>query len=131
MFKFFKRFREEEVKPQFMQAKDLDLSVEDKGEIHSLLTKNNILWEIIKKYAYNKSNMVMRQLMNCKPEETKMLQDKSKAYLEIIKDFEQIKKDFTKASAKKVDKAKDFAYYVSNSDLHRNFKGRSKQKKSA
>lgn len=110
----------EKVKNLFAPREDIVLDDEDKGLISDLQTRHPEIYAAVRKYMFNKINIVSRKFVTCKKEELEMLQDRSKTYLEIIKDFEEIKKNYLRMD-KKEDKMKSvkkgFLWYVKNNDV--------------
>lgn len=110
----------DKVKNIFAPREELVLSDEDRGLLSDLQTKHPEIYAVFRKYLYNKINIVSRKLITCKKEDLEILQDRSKAYLEIIKDFEEIKKNYLRMD-KRDDKMnsvkKGFLWYVKNNDV--------------
>jgi hypothetical protein len=101
---------------------ETSLNDDDKEQIRHLLTSQGDLWDVIVKYLYDKANIQTRKLMNCKPEELAILQDKAKTYLEMIHDFGVIKNERLKKESlvkKTIDKGKDIWDYISGQDTNK------------
>lgn len=103
----------------FAPKEDVILTEEEEALMADFLTKFHSIWEVQKKYFYNKINSVTRKLVNCKEEETKILQDKVKTYLEIINDFEKIKKKALKSkkNVSTMEVVKDLFYWIQSKDI--------------
>jgi len=101
---------------------ETSLNDDDKEQIRHLLTAQGDLWDVIVKYLYDKANIQTRKLMNCKPEELAILQDKAKTYLEMIHDFNIIKDSRLKKESlvkKTIDKGRDIWDYISGQDTNK------------
>lgn len=110
----------EKLKNIFAPREEVVLDDEDKGLISDLQTRHPEIYAAMRKYLYNKVNVVSRKFITCKKEELELLQDRSKTYLEIIKDFEDIKQNYLKMERKE-DKLqpvkKNFLWYIQNNDV--------------
>lgn len=107
-----------DVNKLFVQKDEVVLTEEERGTITDLVTIHPEIWKVIEKYLYNKVNVLTRKMVNCQPEELKIYQECIKSFLEPMKDFQKIKKDYLQKNKKgnKITKVKDFWYYVTGQD---------------
>lgn len=103
----------------FSPKEDIVLTHEEEALFADFLIKFDKIWEVQQKYFYNKINVTTRKLVNCKKEETEVLQDKVKTYLEIMSDFEKIKKKSLKNAqgVSTVKVVKDLFYWIQSKDV--------------